>query len=117
MVVTHFMDRALPRFLIVGQLTRDYILFPSGEALLDVAGGNAIHAAVGLAVWEPEPPPAIIARVGEDYPQEWLNDFERHGLDVRGVRILAEAIDLRNFTAFLENNQQAREDPVAHFAR
>jgi hypothetical protein len=55
--------------------------------------------------------------VGEDYPQEWLDSFEHAGLDVRGVRILPEAIDLRNFTAFLDHNQQAREDPVAHFAR
>jgi hypothetical protein len=74
------MERKLPRFLIAGQLTRDYILFPSGEALLDVPGGNVLYATVGLAVWEPDPPPAMIARVGEDYPQEWLDQFERSGL-------------------------------------
>jgi sugar/nucleoside kinase (ribokinase family) len=111
------MRRTLPRFLIAGRLTRDYILFPSGEPLLDAPGGNALYAAVGLAVWEPDPSPAIIARVGEDYPQEWLDDFTRHGLDTRGVRVLPEAVDVRYFSAFLDRTQRATDDPVAHFAR
>jgi sugar/nucleoside kinase (ribokinase family) len=111
------MEQALPRFLIAGQLTRDYTLLPTGEAFLDVPGGNALYAAAGLAVWEPDPPPAIIARVGEDYPQEWLDSFHRAGLDVRGVRILPDAMDLRSFTAFLDRSTRSGEDPVAHFAR
>ncbi|MBN2548776.1 MAG: carbohydrate kinase family protein [Anaerolineales bacterium] len=111
------MEHALPRFLIAGQLTRDYMVFPSGEALLDVPGGNALYAAVGLAIWEPEPPPAIIARVGEDYPQEWLDDLSQRGLDMRAVHILPQAVDLRSFTAFLDRTTRAYDDPVAHFAR
>ena len=55
------MKPALPRFLIAGRLTRDYIVFPTGETLLDVPGGNALYAGVGLLVWEPDPPPALIA--------------------------------------------------------
>lgn len=111
------MERALPRFLIAGQLTRDYMVFPSGEALLDVPGGNALYAAVGLAIWEPDPPPAIIARVGEDYPQEWLDDLSRRGLDMRAVHILPQAVDVRSFTAFLDRTTRAFDDPVTHFAR
>jgi len=107
----------LPRFLIAGRLTRDYILLPSGEALLDVPGGNALYAAVGLAIWEPDPPPAIIARVGEDYPQTWLGDFSHKGLDVRGVRILPEPVDVRAFFAFLDSRKRVTDEPVAHFAR
>ncbi|MEW5867844.1 MAG: carbohydrate kinase family protein [Chloroflexota bacterium] len=111
------MERALPRFLIAGQLTRDYVVFPSGEALLDVPGGNALYAVAGLAVWEPDPPPALIARVGEDYPQGWLADFERRGLEIRGVRVLPEAVDVRRFTAFTDRTTRSHDDPVAHFAR
>ena len=108
---------AAPRFLIAGQLTRDYIVFASGDALLDVPGGNALYAAAGLAIWEPDPRPALIARVGEDYPHEWLDQFERRGLDVRGVRILPQAVDLRSFTAFTSKTAHSDDDPVAHFAR
>jgi len=107
----------MPRFLIAGNLTRDYIIFPSGETLLDVPRGNAIYAAVGLAVWEPEPPPAIIARAGEDYPQEWLDHFEDIGLNTEGIRILPDALDVRSFVAFGDRSMRLSGDPVAHFAR
>ncbi len=111
------MERTSPRFLIAGQLTRDYVILPSEETLLDVPGGNALYAAVGVAVWEPKPAPALIARVGEDYPQEWLDEFDSFGLDTAGVRILPEAVDVRTFTAFVDRSTRAHDDPVVHFAR
>jgi sugar/nucleoside kinase (ribokinase family) len=111
------MQPVLPRYLVAGRLTRDYILFPSAEPLLDVPGGNALYASVGLAIWEPDPPPALVARVGEDYPQEWLETFARCGLDMRGVRVLPDAIDVRTFTAFLDRTRRVSDDPVPHFAR
>ncbi|MBN1149470.1 MAG: carbohydrate kinase family protein [Anaerolineales bacterium] len=111
------MDSAVPRFLVAGQLTRDYVLFPSDKPLLDVPGGSALYAAVGLALWEPDPPPALIARVGEDYPQQWLEEFSEHGINTRGVKILPEAVDVRFFTAFTSRSTRAFDNPVAHFAR
>lgn len=111
------MESSSPRFLVIGQLTRDYILLPTGEAFLDIPGGNVLYAAVGLALWEPKPEPAILARVGEEYPQEWLADFERRGLNISGVKILPRDVDLRNFVAFQDSGTQWNDDPVAHFAR
>jgi sugar/nucleoside kinase (ribokinase family) len=111
------MDIATPRFLVAGQLTRDYVLFPSDKPLLDVPGGSALYAAVGLALWEPDPPPAMIARVGEDYPQEWLEDFSGCGLSTHGVKVLPEAVDVRFFAAYLSRSTRALDNPVAHFAR
>lgn len=117
MCIIRAMSHPAPRFLVAGKLTRDYIVFPSQDPLLDIPGGNALYAAVGVGIWEPNPPPALIARVGEDYPQGWLDDFERCGLDVRGVRLLPEALDLRTFTAFVDRSSRFGDDPVAHFAR
>jgi sugar/nucleoside kinase (ribokinase family) len=111
------MERATPLFLVLGRLTRDYVLLPSGEPLLDIPGGSALYATVGLAIWEPQPPPAIVARVGEDYPQDWLENFQQHGLNVQGVRVLPEAIDLRTFSAIVNHTTRIFDDPVAHFAR
>ncbi len=110
-------DLSPPRFLFAGQLRRDYILLPDGKAFIDVPGGNVIYAAIGLAIWEPQPPPGIIARVGSDYPKEWLEHWTHQGLDVRGVRILSEPVDTRFFCAFLDQTTHSSEDPVAHFAR
>jgi sugar/nucleoside kinase (ribokinase family) len=111
------MEPSSPRFLLAGQLTRDYTLLPSQEALLDVPGGNVLYAAVGLALWEPDPPPAIVARVGEDYPQEWIETYARRGLDTRGVRVLPQTIDLRSFSAYTSRSTRSVDNPVAHFAR
>lgn len=111
------MTQPIPRFILAGQLTREYVVLPSGQLLLDVPGGNVLYAAVGLSVWEPNPPPGIVARVGEDYPQEWLDVFERKGLDTRGVRILPHAVDVRSFVAFTDRTTRSNDDPVTHFAR
>lgn len=106
-----------PRFLIAGQLKRDYIVLPSGEIHLDVPGGNVLYAATGLAIWEPDPPPGLVARVGEDYPEEWLNNFARKGFDRRGVHVLTHPVDLREFIAYSEQSTRIEEDPVAFFTR
>jgi sugar/nucleoside kinase (ribokinase family) len=111
------MEITSPRYLICGRLTRDYVIFPDGSVLLDVPGGNALYAAVGLALWEGDPPPGLVARVGHDYPSEWLEKFTGQGIDLRGVRILSEAIDQRTFIAFSDRINRSYEDPVAHFAR
>ena len=109
--------RQSPRFILVGQLRRDFIVLPTGEARLNVPGGNLIYAAVGLAVWDPVPPPGLLARVGEDYPEEWLAEFARRGFDVRGVHILPQPLDLRAFFAYPDQTMRANEDPIAYFAR
>ena len=106
-----------PRYLIAGTLARNYILPAASKPQIDVPGGNLIYAAVGLAIWEPEPSPGLIARVGEDYPQNWLEDFERRGFDTRGIQVLPEAIDLRTFCVYTDRATRLCEDPVPHFAR
>ena len=92
------------------------MILPSNQAILDAPGGNLLYAGVGVAVWAPEPPPAVVARVGEDYPPDWLEDFARHGLDVRGIRVLAQPVDLRSFTAYASRSNSVSDDPVSHFA-
>jgi sugar/nucleoside kinase (ribokinase family) len=110
-------DKVSPRFIIAGKLMREFVILPSGETRLDVPGGNLLYASVGLAIWEPDPPPGMVARVGEDYPQEWLNEFERRGLDTRGIKILPHAVDLRFFACFFDRTTRITDDPLTHFAR
>lgn len=111
------MSTASLRYILAGQLRREYALLPNGKALLDVLGGNLAYAAVGLGVWEPEAMPGLVARVGEDYPREWLDALNKRGFDTRGIRILPEAVDLRSFYAFTDRHTRQVDDPVAHFAR
>lgn len=108
---------ATPRYLIAGLLRRDYLILPSGRAVLDAPGGNILYAAVGLKVWENDSSPGLIARVGEDYPQEWLDELARQGFDIRGIHTLPEPVDLRYFAVYSDRVTRQAEDPVPHFAR
>jgi sugar/nucleoside kinase (ribokinase family) len=103
------------RYILAGQLGRDYIITPNGNPRIDVLGGNIVYAAVGTAIWEPGV--GLIARVGEDFPQEWVAQISQHGFDCHGIRILPESIDLRTFTAFSDEETRHTDAPVAHFAR
>jgi hypothetical protein len=117
------MASPLPRSLFAGQLSRDYAILPGGKLRLDVPGGNLLYAAAGFSVWEAGLPdelqahPGLLARVGEDYPQEWLDDFVRRGYNIQGIRALPEAIDLRSFYIYTDRNTRLADDPVTHFAR
>jgi hypothetical protein len=105
------------RYIIAGELTRDFAILSTGRPLLDEPGGNTLYAASGLAIWEKESVTGLLARVGEDYPQEWINTFSRRGFDTRGIRVLPEAIDLRSFYVYTNLTTRLKEDPVSHFSR
>ncbi|MGB8212736.1 MAG: carbohydrate kinase family protein [Anaerolineales bacterium] len=104
-----------PTFVIAGRLRRDYLLPPAGRPLVDVPGGNLLYTAAGLGVWGGNA--GLLARVGEDYPREWLSYFEKQGWDTRGIHILPGALDLRYFQARLDAQTFQRANPITHFAR
>ncbi|MGE5123219.1 MAG: carbohydrate kinase family protein [Acidobacteriaceae bacterium] len=105
------------RYIIAGQLKRDFGLIPGGKAVVDVPGGNVIYAAAGLGVWEPPALVGLLARVGEDYPREWLAKFSQYGFNIRGIRVLPEAIDVRSFYVYTDLHTRLVDDPAAHFTR
>jgi len=104
-----------PNYLIFGQLTREYLLPPMGPPRLDVAGGSPLYVAAGFRVWESGL--GLVGRVGNDYPRAWLNDCMSRGLDTRGIKILNENVDAREFLAYTESFELSRINPVSQFAR
>jgi hypothetical protein len=106
-----------PKFIFVGKLQRDYFITADEKPVLDVLGGNLPYAAVGFKLWEESPPPGLMARIGEEYPYTWLTEMESHGLDIRGITILPEAVDVRNFYVYTDKATRVAGDPVPHFAR
>ena len=62
------------RFAVAGLLTRDYLVLPDGRVAIDIPGGNLLFTAAGLGVWDKHV--GLIARINEDYPQEWLEKFQ-----------------------------------------
>jgi sugar/nucleoside kinase (ribokinase family) len=109
------MPPATPRHLIFGQLRRMFLLPPSGKPQLDTPGGNLLYAAAGLALWDEHI--GLVARVGEDYPHPWLEDFAERGFNTQGINTLPQALDLRQFIAYADLHTRFTDNPVAHFAR
>ena len=105
------------KFLIAGKLTRDYILPPLGNPLIDSPGGNLLYAAGGLALWNKEA--GLIGRVSEEYPKEWLHEFEEQGLDIKGIHLVQKPyiIDHRNFIAYTDMHERSTSSAVSHFTR
>ncbi len=91
-------------------------MLPNGEICLDVPGGNLLYAAAGFAVWDQSQPPGLVARVGMDFPQDWIIEFSKRGFDVRGINILDQPIDLRSFYAYRDPSQRVEEDPLGYFS-
>ncbi len=106
-----------PNFAIAGRLTREYLLPPVGNPRLDAPGGNLLYAAGGTSVWDPSI--ALISRVNESYPPEWLEDFRSRGLDTNGIYMDIEnnSADMRSFIAYGEKNERNTSNAVSHFAR
>jgi sugar/nucleoside kinase (ribokinase family) len=104
-----------PTFVIAGRITREFVLPPLGKPLLDTAGGSALYAAGGLLPWEGQV--GLLARIGEDYPRPWLKDIEARGIDIRGIQILKQGLDLRAFRAYNDNFELTHGTPVSQFAR
>ncbi|MBI3160035.1 MAG: carbohydrate kinase family protein [Chloroflexi bacterium] len=112
------MYQAAPNYLLLGELRREFILTADGRAHLDRLGGNALYAAGGLGIWAAtDEGIGLVARVGEDYPRDWLEVIRSRGLDISGVRVLADPLDLRLFVAYGEANARHLDNPVGHFAR
>ena len=105
----------LLRYVIAGTLRRNYIITHKGEALLNVPGGSLLYAGAGAAVWESGI--GLVGRAGEDYPHDWLADVADRGMDLRGIHVLPEAVDLRFFMAHLDGGGKTTDNPVSHFAR
>jgi len=103
------------QFIVIGKLTREFLLPASGQPRLDVEGGSLLYAAAGLGVWESGV--GLVGRVGNDYPRGWLNDVKSHGFDTGGIRIQPQNLDVREFIAYNESFEANRVNPVSHFAR
>ena len=104
-----------PVNLFVGRLRRDILLPVNGPPLIDVPGGDLLYAAAGFLIWGKDA--GLLARVGEDYPRAWLKLFEDLGLNTKGIHILPEDMDLRNFLAYNDEFERQLTNPLAHFKR
>ncbi len=110
------MDQIFPiRFILCGQLRRDYRLLPDGQPVLNAPGGSLLYAAAGLSVWETGI--GLVGRVSPDFPESWLSQLSSYQVDTRGIHSTGEILDMRNFYSYDHNGTNQNENPVGAFAR
>ncbi len=78
-------------------------------------GGNALYAAAGARVWGCDA--LILARVGENFPSDWLRRMRAMGIDTRGVRQVPGWQDHRTFYAYMDAHTREDTQPELHCAR
>lgn len=103
------------KVVAAGGLRIDYLITHDGRAHVGLAGGNALYAAVGAALWTDDV--ALWARVGENYPLTWLATLQAQGLDTAGLVRVPGVQDHRTFYAYTPDGRREDTHPAAHFAR
>jgi sugar/nucleoside kinase (ribokinase family) len=98
-----------------GGLRIDYLITQDGRAQVGLPGGNALFAAVGAAIWHDGV--GLWARLGENYPQSWLDHLAQRGLGTAGLVRVDGYQDHRTFFAYTPDGRRDDTNPAAHFAR
>lgn len=106
-----------PSDIFVGDLRREYLLTPSEEWILDSPGGSLLYTTAGYLVWKSQSYPGILTRVGEDYPEVWLDEFASRGIDVKGVVVLPRSLDLRECIILKGGEAYTKDDHLAYLSQ
>lgn len=101
--------------IVCGGLRIDFLISAEGQARLNQLGGNAVYASVGARMFSEEV--MILARAGENYPQQWLDDLANKGILSDYVRRVPGWQDMRTFYAYVDEKTRVDHDPQTHFAR
>ncbi|NPV55507.1 MAG: carbohydrate kinase family protein [Anaerolineae bacterium] len=102
------------RYLLIGKLTRDYIIPLNRKAYSDIPGGSLPYTAGGMALWDHGG--GLVGKVGEDYPTEWLDNLSAQGFDSDGVSYAADLPDARRFFVYENLESVSHENPLTQYS-
>lgn len=100
--------------VLIGRLTRDYLLPYNRPPRLDKLGGSLVYAAGGLLLWGGRV--GLAAKVSTQYPLEWLERFKQAGCELSGLKSVNETCDERFFVAYSSPENAHYENPLSYFA-
>ena len=73
-------------YVVVGGVSIDHVVNTQGERMTSQVGGNAVYGSAGVRLWTGPGKIGIVARMGTDYPREWIQEIQDAGIDTQGVR-------------------------------
>lgn len=92
-------------YIIIGKLSRDFILTSEGNDINDLPGGHLLYAAIGMSPWERHP--GLVARIGKNFPESFLELLEKYGYSSYGLKQTGLELDHRNFISFFERKSDS----------
>jgi sugar/nucleoside kinase (ribokinase family) len=97
----------------------DYIITHDGRVHTGLLGGNALYSAVGAALWanQGDNQVGLWAKIGENFPREWLAQLADFNLETTGLIRAAGDQDHRTFFAYTPDGRRDDTNPAGHFAR
>jgi sugar/nucleoside kinase (ribokinase family) len=101
--------------LTIGSLHVDYIITHENRAYTHVVGGSAVHSAAGARIWSESV--GILGRVGNDYPEELIDQLRRARIAVNEIKVLPYSQNARAFHAYTAPRELADSKPASHFLR
>ena len=96
-------------YIIIGKLSRDFILTDKGEDVSDIPGGHIIYTAIGMSPKEKHP--GIVARIGKNYPEKFLELLKKYEFSTHGIKKVDSNLDQRNFISFFQQEFFNDADP------
>lgn len=94
-------DSSYSPYLLIGKLSRDFIITNEGMTINDIPGGHLLYSAIGMTPWEKNP--SLIARVGKNYPESFLEYLSKYHFNTRGIKRVDQEIEHRNFISYYKN--------------
>ena len=94
-------------YLIIGKLSRDFILTSEGNDINDVPGGHLLYSAIGMTPWERHP--ALIARISKNFPNEFLDLLNKYEYSTLGIKRTDGDFEQRNFISYFEDKDSGNK--------
>ena len=76
----------MARLWCVGHLNMEDTFYPGRSPVFKAPGGAALYAAAGARLWDAEV--SVVSRIGDDYPDEYLDAMQAGGLRIDTIRTL-----------------------------
>ena len=94
-------------YIIIGKLSRDFILTAEGDDINDIPGGHLLYTAIGMTPWERHP--EIVARIGNNYPQEFLDLLQKYEYSTYGLKKINSDLEQRNFISYFQPEKSSQK--------
>ena len=82
-------------YLTVGNFNIDNTVSADGVISLQQLGGNAVYSVIGAHIWSRDV--GVTSVIPENYPQSWLDEMEKVGINLNGVQRAAPPVDLEEW--------------------